>query len=457
MNDKPWFRFAIRTSLLIGLAVCAYQTVRQGIGAWYFRQQSPQAIQTAIAWDPRNPEYFDALGTLTRLYSDSGNPTRIIELYKTATELSPENAQYWSDLGGAYEAAGRRAEALRAFERASRLFPQSPDINWKLANFYVRAGEVPEALGTLRKVLLGGSVASPAVFALATNATRDSEVILDTVLPARANIFFDYMQFQIQAGRIDAAEQTWQRLLQLNLAFDLRQAFPYLDGLIQHHETAQLAQAWSALASRFPDRIHPSELPGDRITNGSFEFEILNGGLDWRVNPVEGVVVSVDSLNHFDGVRSLHIEFDGTRNIAYGDVLQVVLVEPDSNNGYLRPVAGDYGPLGPLGGVNPVGFSPNGVPEHIVAEAIRMTLPQPGTDYDWDQPTKLVRPGINGSTVPLPYGLDPARTPLAGSYVEGPQQQSRLTSAWYELPPPDEIAFDNVARVLERWRAGAAG
>jgi arabinosyltransferase B len=114
-----------------------------------------------------------------------------------------------------------------------------------------------------------------------------------------------------------------------------------------------------------------------------------------------------------------------------------VLVEPDPNNGFLRPVPGNYGPLGPLGGVNPVGFTPNGVPEHIVAEAIRMTLPQPGTDYDWDQPTKLTHPGINGSTVPLPYGLDPARTPLAGSYVEGPQQQSRLTSAWYELPTAD--------------------
>jgi arabinosyltransferase B len=114
-----------------------------------------------------------------------------------------------------------------------------------------------------------------------------------------------------------------------------------------------------------------------------------------------------------------------------------VLVEPDPNNGFLRSVAGDYGPLGPLGGVNPVGFTPNGVPEHIVAESIRMNLPQPGTDYDWDQPTKLSRPGVNGSTVPLPYGLDPARTPLAGTYVEGPQQQSRLTSAWYELPPPD--------------------
>jgi len=115
-----------------------------------------------------------------------------------------------------------------------------------------------------------------------------------------------------------------------------------------------------------------------------------------------------------------------------------VLVEPDTNAGFLTPLPGNYGPLGPLGGVHPVGFSPNGVPEHIVAEAVRMTLPQPGTDYDWDAPTKLSTPGINGSTVPLPYGLDPARVPLAGSWVEGPQQQSTLTSAWYQLPPADD-------------------
>ena len=115
-----------------------------------------------------------------------------------------------------------------------------------------------------------------------------------------------------------------------------------------------------------------------------------------------------------------------------------VLVEPDTNDGFLTPLPGDYGPLGPLGGVGPVGFTPDGVPEHIVAEAIRMTLPKPGTDYDWDAPTELDNPGVNGSTVPLPYGLDPARVPIAGSYAEGPQQQSRLTSAWYELAPPDD-------------------
>jgi len=114
-----------------------------------------------------------------------------------------------------------------------------------------------------------------------------------------------------------------------------------------------------------------------------------------------------------------------------------VLVEPDSNAGFLTPQAGDYGPLGALGGVAPVGFAPNGVPDRIVAEAIRLDFPMPGTDSDWDAAAKLKTPGINGSTVPLPYGLDPARVPVAGTYTTGPHSQAKLTSAWYGLPTLD--------------------
>ena len=114
-----------------------------------------------------------------------------------------------------------------------------------------------------------------------------------------------------------------------------------------------------------------------------------------------------------------------------------VLVEPDPNNGFLTPQPGDYGPLGPLGGSKPVGFGPDGLPEKIVAEAIRVNNPMPGVDHDWEGPFTLSKPGINGSTVPLPYQLDPARVPVAGSYADSAQQESLLTSAWYELPPDD--------------------
>jgi arabinosyltransferase B len=115
-----------------------------------------------------------------------------------------------------------------------------------------------------------------------------------------------------------------------------------------------------------------------------------------------------------------------------------VLVEPDANAGFLAPLAGEFGSLGPLGGADPTGFRPNGVPEHIVAESIRLPNPAPGTDYDWDAPVERAVAGVNGSTVPLPYGLDPARVPLAGSYTEGPQQQATLNSAWYQLPAADD-------------------
>jgi arabinosyltransferase B len=115
-----------------------------------------------------------------------------------------------------------------------------------------------------------------------------------------------------------------------------------------------------------------------------------------------------------------------------------VLVEPDSNAGFLTPLPGNYGPLGPLGGTKPVGFTPNGVPEKIVAEAIRVNNPTPGIDHDWEGPFTLTKAGVNGSTVPLPYQLDPARVPLAGSYVGTGQQESLLTSAWYQLPPNDD-------------------
>lgn len=114
-----------------------------------------------------------------------------------------------------------------------------------------------------------------------------------------------------------------------------------------------------------------------------------------------------------------------------------VLVEPDANTGFLAPMAGRYGPLGTLGGSGAAGFSPDGVPEHTLAEAIWQSQAKSGTDYDWDGPTALGRPGVNGSSVVLPYGLDSARIPLAGSFTAGPQQVSTLTSAWYRLPAAD--------------------
>ena len=299
------------------------------MGAWYFRQGSPDAIQTAMRWDRANPEYYDGLGNLMHLYANGGDSDEIVQLYQSATRLSPHDARYWADLGAGYDWAGRSDDALDAFQHARKLFPNSPEVNWRLANFYVRAGNIPEALDTLRIVLLGDSTAGRRVFTLATNATSDREAILE-MLPPQAPVFFDYLNFRIEKGDVAGAEEVWTRILQLNLPFDLRNSFPYFDALIQHREPRQLTETWSTLAQRFPAQIHPRVSGSDLVTNGGFEFDILNGGFDWRVTPTEGAVVSLDSVGAFEGARALRITFDGSRNIDYGQVFQYVPVEANT-------------------------------------------------------------------------------------------------------------------------------
>src|SRR5437016_9932127 len=308
---------------LIGLALsllfCIYLVGRRGVADWYFRQEAPTSVQAALQWDRYNPQYYDALGTLTHFYGTTKNLDASVAFYESATRLSPYDAHFWSDLGAAYDWAGRSSDALSAFKRALRLFPNSPEINWRFANFAFRAHRIPEALGALQVVLAGNSPAHRDVFRLAVSATRDDRAILE-MLPPQASVFFDYLNFEMDAGNVTAAEQVWLRLLQLKLPFGLRQTFPYLDALIQHREPSRLAAAWFALAERFPAQIGPLVHGSTVVENGSFEHDILDGGLDWRVVPVDGAVVSMDFEDAFEGSRALRIEFNGRRNLDFGHV-----------------------------------------------------------------------------------------------------------------------------------------
>ena len=124
-----------------------------------------------------------------------------------------------------------------------------------------------------------------------------------------------------------------------------------------------------------------------------------------------------------------------------------VLVEPDTNAGLLQPVPGQrFGRYGPLGGENPVGFTPNGVSD--ILEPAKPVTANPGTVNSPGSPNEpnigigyaagtgggYGPVGINGSNVFLPFGLDPKRTPVMGSYNEN-TVAAKVTSAWYQLPP----------------------
>jgi arabinosyltransferase A len=124
-----------------------------------------------------------------------------------------------------------------------------------------------------------------------------------------------------------------------------------------------------------------------------------------------------------------------------------VLVEADTNAGLLQPVPGQrFGQYGPLGGESPVGFTPDGVSDTL--EPAEPVTANPGTVNSPGSPNEpnigigyaagtgggYGPVGINGSNVYLPFGLDPKRTPVMGSYNEN-TVAAKVTSAWYQLPP----------------------
>ncbi len=317
-----------RILLFAFLLTLIVSTARQGIASYYFRQNSPDALQKAMVWDPPNPLYPAALANLVHLYGRNTDPDEVFRLYQTAARLSPFDAAFNADLAQANDWAGRTDFALPLFQRAQQLFPNSPDINWKLANFYIRSGNTEDALLALKKILSSNIIDKNQIFALSDRAGIDSVTVVDKLLSPDIPSYFAYLNFEIQRGNFYDAQQTWNRLLSLNSPFDPKETFPYLDALIKSHELDSASQVWASLVARFPDRIPSSASANNLITNGNLQVDILDGAFDWRIFPVSGVAVTQDSTGPSAEARSLRVEFDGTQNLYYGSILQFIPAKP---------------------------------------------------------------------------------------------------------------------------------
>lgn len=138
-----------------------------------------------------------------------------------------------------------------------------------------------------------------------------------------------------------------------------------------------------------------------------------------------------------------------------------VLVEADPTAGLLEPakVAGQDNPSAgaALAGPDMVGFDPNGVASDLSEDTEEESDDSSGTstaevDRTQSDPTedssgsdsgttgssdtsggRTSQAGVNGSTVKLPFGLSPSKTPVLGTY-NSPTGTGRLTSDWYQLP-----------------------
>ena len=159
-------------------------------------------------------------------------------------------------------------------------------------------------------------------------SSRDVNILLDQVLPADADAYFQALDFFASIRKPDPALVVWGRLIALGKPIVLQRTFPFFDELILDDRSSDASRVWieALTAAGLP---HDPPLGHSLIWNGDFARDFENGGLGWRWNAPAGAVIDFDTAPPPSGVRSVRLDFGGGSNLELTEPMQYVAVEPN--------------------------------------------------------------------------------------------------------------------------------
>lgn len=333
---------AARWVVLVGVVVVSGGLVsaaaRHTIAEHWAASPDPSQWQRAAELEPSNPENWYRLGRYRQLDVDNEDLRLAISYYERALALNPRSARYWADLATAYEKAGDLGQTERAFREAQQAYPISADVAFRFGNFLLRQGRIDEAFEQMHLAVSADPRLTPLVTKLCWRSAGDIQRILDVVLPKNPDVYWGALEFFVKSEEPDAAVAVWKRVVSTEPSFSLPNAFPFIDMLIKSGYADDAKTAWQQALSAGGTAPEPAGT-ASLIWDGSFERELLNGGLAWRFEPVAGAEMDLDEETFHSGRRSLRITFGGTTNVNFQNIWQYVVVEPNTRyrfSAYLR-------------------------------------------------------------------------------------------------------------------------
>jgi tetratricopeptide (TPR) repeat protein len=112
--------------------------------------EQEQLLQKLVQLFPSDPRAHAALGNV--LFARQDYTGAIRELSR-ATELDPKFTLPYNQLGYAYRAEGKNAEAEKAFQKYAELLPDDPNPHDSYAELLMRLGRFDESIAAYRKAL----------------------------------------------------------------------------------------------------------------------------------------------------------------------------------------------------------------------------------------------------------------------------------------------------------------
>jgi len=126
-----------------------------------------------------------------------------------------------------------------------------------------------------------------------------------------------FLEWLMQWGRVNDARIAWNKIMSVEVQNeDIR--LKYIHFLISNKQVLLAA------------KIRGSNTGIQELTNPGFEEEITGRGFDWRytANNKGKWTIRRTLSEAFSGTRSLKIKFEGSENISFGHLYQIVPVDP---------------------------------------------------------------------------------------------------------------------------------
>jgi hypothetical protein len=285
-----------------------------------------ETAESAMKLAPNDPWTHWVVAGLKNGSIKPEDRVEVLKQYEEAVRLSPNDYRFWVSLGRARGQDGDFAGGEKALRRAVELAPSYADPRWHLGNLLLRAGRGDEAFTELRRAAEADTRLRPQIFNAAWFVYGENVDAIMAAVGGSAAARAEFAVYVAGRGRFEDALRLWSSLSVVEKTEQSTNGEALMKALLaarRHRAALDIA--------RDLNRGAPAAKLGE-IFNPGFEADIDATGTNifgWKVTSVPQAQIGVDESNRHDGMRSLRIAFKSPSILAFANISQLIVVEPN--------------------------------------------------------------------------------------------------------------------------------